>query len=108
MRYAFCMEYEIKQTDTFQRWLKKLKDRTAVLAIAARLDRAMFGNFGDSKAVGDGVREMRVFVGPGYRIYYTIRGRKIILMLCGGDKSSQTRDIHRAKGMAERIKEEDL
>ncbi len=102
------MEYEIKQTDTFQRWLKKLKDRTAVLAIAARLDRARFGNFGDSKAIGGGVREMRFFVGPGYRIYYTIRGRKIVLLLCGGDKSSQARDVHRAKAMMDMMKEEEL
>lgn len=97
------MNYEIKKTEAFDKWLKKLRDRKAVLAIAARLDRARLGNFGDVEPVGEGVIEMRIFIGPGYRLYYTIRGGKMILMLCGGTKSTQKRDIERAKKMAKTI-----
>jgi putative addiction module killer protein len=87
------MEYEIEKTEVFDMWLKQLRDRKAVLAITARLDRARLGNFGDVQAVGAGISEMRIFLGPGYRIYYTIRNTRIIFMLCGGDKSSQQKDI---------------
>ena len=97
------MEYEIEKTDEFDKWLKKLRDRKAVLAIAARLDRAKLGNFGDVEPVGEGVSEMRIFLGPGYRLYYTIRTSKIIFMLCGGDKSTQKKDIKKAKDMAKAI-----
>ena len=97
------MEYEIEKTETFNRWLKKLKDRKAVLAIVARLDRARLGNFGDCASVGEGVREMRIFLGPGYRLYHAVRGRKIIVMLCGGKKATQPRDIAKAKEMARQL-----
>jgi len=97
------MEYEIEKTEVFDRWLKRLKDRKAVLAIAARLDRARLGNFGDCASVGEGVREMRIFLGPGYRLYHAVRGRKIIVMLCGGSKASQPRDIAKAKEMARHL-----
>jgi putative addiction module killer protein len=93
------MRYEIEKTEIFDRWLLKLRDRKAVLAITQRLDRAIVGNFGDVAPVGEGVSEMRIFVGPGYRLYYTIRKNTIILMLCGGDKSTQGKDIKKAKKM---------
>lgn len=95
------MQYEIEKTEQFDAWLKNLRDRKAVLAIAKRLDRACLGNFGDIVPVGDGVSEMRLFIGPGYRLYYTMRGGKIIIMLAGGDKSSQASDIKNAKALAE-------
>lgn len=97
------MRYEIEKTELFDTWLKKLRDRKAVLAITQRLDRAVVGNFGDVAPVGEGVSEMRIFVGPGYRLYYTIRKRTIILMLCGGDKSTQEKDIKKAKRMVKSI-----
>jgi putative addiction module killer protein len=94
------MRYEIETTDVFDKWLKKLRDRQAVLAIAKRLGRAGLGNFGDIAQVGGGISEMRFFIGPGYRLYYVIRSDKIIVMLCGGDKSTQGKDIKKAKEMA--------
>ena len=97
------MEYEIEKTEIFDKWLKKLRDRKAVLSITARLDRAKLGNFGDVEPVGDGVNEMRIFLGPGYRLYFTVRDVKIIFMLCGGDKSSQKKDIKKAKEIAKTI-----
>jgi putative addiction module killer protein len=80
--------------------LRKLKDRQAAVAIIKRLGRAKLGNFGDVEPVGEGVSEMRIFNGPGYRLYYTIRQNAIIFMLCGGDKSSQKKDIKKAKDLA--------
>ncbi len=97
------MRYEIEKTEIFDRWLLKLRDRKAVLAITQRLDRAIVGNFGDVAPVGEGVSEMRIFVGPGYRLYYTILKNTIILMLCGGDKSTQGKDIKKAKKMAKGV-----
>lgn len=97
------MKYEIEKTEVFDKWLKKLRDRKAVLAIAKRLDRTITGNFGDVAPVGEGISEMRIFVGPGYRLYYTIRKHTIILMLCGGDKSTQEKDIQKAKKIAKAV-----
>lgn len=97
------MRYEIEKTEVFDKWLKKLRDRKAVLAIAKRLDRAITGNFGDVAPVGEGISEMRIFVGPGYCLYYTIRKHTIILMLCGGDKSTQEKDIQKAKKIANAV-----
>jgi len=97
------MRYEIEKTAEFDRWLKKLKDRQAVLAISIRLSRIVLGNFGDTKSVGDDVHELRLFVGPGYRIYYTIRGGAVVLLLVGGDKSSQERDVRKAKEIAKAL-----
>lgn len=91
------MKYELELTDNFEEWLKNLKDRGAVLAITKRLTRLAIGNFGDSKSVGGGVYELRFFIGPGYRVYYGIERERIILLLNGGDKSSQVRDIKKAK-----------
>ena len=103
MGYIAGMEYEIEKTEVFDKWLKKLRDRKAVLVIAARLDRAKLGNFGNVDPVGEGVTEMRIHLGPGYRLYYTIKEAKIIFMLCGGDKSTQKKDIKQAKEMAKTI-----
>ena len=97
------MEYEIRKTDVFDKWLRKLRDRRAVLAISNRIDRVKLGNFGDIKPVGEGVSEMRIFVGKGYRIYFVTREQKIIVLLCGGDKSTQEKDIQKAKELAETL-----
>jgi len=93
------MEYEVAKTNTFDKWFSKLKDRKAVLAISRRIDRAKLGNFGDSEPVGEGVSEMRIFVGKGYRIYYIIQNQRLIILLCGGDKSTQQNDIQKAKDL---------
>jgi putative addiction module killer protein len=100
------MLYEIETTAAFDGWLKKLRDRKAAFAVFSRLDRAKLGNFGDAKPVGDGICEMRIFVGPGYRLYYVIREGRIILLLCGGDKSTQERDIAKAKDMLKQLRED--
>ena len=97
------MTYLIQQTDTFSHWLRALRDTKAKVAIVRRLGRAHAGNLGDLKPVGDNVSEMRVDVGPGYRLYFTRRGEMLILLLCGGDKSSQSRDITLAKKLAGEI-----
>jgi putative addiction module killer protein len=96
---------EIRQTERFARWHQRLKDRTARLAIAKRIDRLAAEHFGDVRSVGDGVRELRLHLGPGYRVYFIERGGQIIILLCGGDKRSQDRDIETAKEMARELKE---
>lgn len=95
--------YSIKQTPTFVDWLSALRDPRAKARIAARLRMAGEGHLGDVKSVGDGVSEMRVDVGPGYRLYYTRRGQELIVLLIGGDKSTQDRDIKRARKMAQEL-----
>jgi len=97
------MRYEIEKTAEFDQWLKRLKDRQAVLAISMRLTRVALGNFGDTKHVGNGVHELRLFVGPGYRLYYTFKGGSVVLLLIGGDKSDQERDIRKAKELAKTL-----
>ena len=88
--------FEIIQSETFQGWLSGLKDRQAVARIHARLDRAAGGNLGDVKPVRDGVAEMRVDHGPGYRLYFIRHGPLVIVLLAGGDKRTQDADIDRA------------
>ncbi|WP_028317282.1 type II toxin-antitoxin system RelE/ParE family toxin [Desulfobulbus elongatus] len=90
------MEYEIEKTQIFDEWLQNLRDRQAVLAIANRLTRVAAGNFGDHRSLEKGVSELRFFIGPGYRIYYAIRQARIVLLLGGGDKTSQKADLRRA------------
>jgi putative addiction module killer protein len=97
--------FEIIQSNTFSRWLNHLKDYQAKMRIHARLDRVRMGNFGDAQAVGEGLSELRIHCGAGYRLYYMQHGTKIVVMLCGGDKSSQSRDIEQAKIMAKTWKE---
>jgi putative addiction module killer protein len=96
---------EVRQTAEFKRWLLRLNDQNAYARIVARIRRMEVGNPGDAKSVGAGVMEMRVDYGPGYRIYYTRRGRTIVIILCAGDKRSQTQDIKRAVQLAEGIVE---
>lgn len=89
---------DLVQTEEFMKWLKRLKDIDARARINVRLKRiALTGNLGDTKPVGDGVYELRIDYGPGYRVYYSRRGREILLLLIGGDKSSQQKDIEKAK-----------
>jgi putative addiction module killer protein len=92
--------FELRQTLEFSAWLKGLRDRAALQRIAARLSRMQLGNLGDVQPVGEGVSEARIHHGPGYRLYFVLRGDALIVLLCGGDKSTQTRDIARAKTLA--------
>ena len=92
---------ELKQTETFRKWRSRLRDERAKALIASRLDRLAQGHPGDVEAVGDGVSELRIHHGPGYRIYFQKRGSLIIVLLCGGDKSTQAKDIKAAKRLAE-------
>ncbi|HXQ16655.1 MAG TPA: type II toxin-antitoxin system RelE/ParE family toxin [Caulobacteraceae bacterium] len=91
---------EVRQTSDFAEWLATLRDIRARARIADRLLRAALGNLGDSVSVGEGVIELRIHFGPGYRLYAVRRGEALIVLLCGGDKSSQERDIKRAKALA--------
>ena len=92
--------YAILRSATFDRWLRRLRDRQAVDRILARLLAAEDGHLGDVRSVGGGVSEMRIQYGPGYRVYFITRRGELIVLLCGGDKDSQRRDIERAKRMA--------
>ena len=94
---------EIVYTEPFERWLRKLRDQRARIAIATRVRRIEDGNFGDHKALGGGVSELRIDVGKGYRVYYTIRNNTVVIMMCGGDKSSQQQDVRRARHMASEL-----
>ena len=94
---------EVRQTERFRNWLTGLRDERARARILKRLDRAQAGNLGDIAPVGDGVSEMRIFYGPGYRVYFVQRGKALIALLCGGDKSSQAADIEEAKELAKEI-----
>lgn len=91
---------ELKQTETFRKWRTRLKDDRARAAIASRLSRLAFGHTGDVEPVGKGVSELRIHYGPGYRVYFQRRGDTIIVLLCGGDKDTQTRDIKNALRLA--------
>jgi putative addiction module killer protein len=95
--------FEIRQTKGFSDWLMSLRDGHARARILKRLDRAGKGNLGDVAPVGNGVSEMRIFHGPGYRIYFVHRGKSSIVLLCGGDKSAQAADIERAKTLAKGV-----
>ncbi|MDR1228604.1 MAG: type II toxin-antitoxin system RelE/ParE family toxin [Azoarcus sp.] len=88
--------FEIIKSDEFMTWVAGLRDRMAATRIAARLDNAANGNLGDWKALRGGISEIRINVGKGYRLYFTRRGNTVIVLLCGGDKSTQKRDIERA------------
>ena len=93
------------RTEAFDVWLRRLGDARARARIAQRIESAQAGNFGDCEPVGEGVSEMRVHVGAGYRVYFTRIGATVYLLLAGGDKSTQRRDIRRAIEMARRLKE---
>lgn len=97
---------ELKQTGSFRKWRLRLKDERIRALIASRLDRLAFVNAGDVKPVGVGISELRIDYGPGYRIYFQQRGNTIIILLCGGDKSTQEKDIKTAKRLAAEWSEE--
>jgi putative addiction module killer protein len=90
----------VRQTEVFASWLRNLRDRRAVARILVRIDRLSLGNAGDARPVGEGVSEMRIDYGPGYRVYFVRRGNALVVLLAGGDKSSQDRDIRTARDLA--------
>jgi putative addiction module killer protein len=97
------MTIELRRTEEFDRWLRRLRDANAVARIVGRIRRMEQGNAGDVKSVGQGLMEMRIDHGPGYRVYYVHQGAAVVILLCGGDKHTQARDIRRARELTERL-----
>lgn len=95
--------FEVRQTETFSKWILKLRDVRARARIQARIDRLELGNVGDVKPVGEGLSEMRIHYGPGYRVYFIQKGSELIILLAGGDKRSQSRDIQTALNLAKEL-----
>jgi len=93
----------ILTTEAFDHWFSALRDKRAVMRIQARIDRAEDGNFGDCEPVGEGVSEMRIHYGPGYRVYFAQRDLEIVVLLAGGDKSTQAKDIRAALDLARQL-----
>jgi putative addiction module killer protein len=99
----------IRKTSVYKKWFKALRDSRARYQILARIERLSEGNAGDSSPIGEGLSEMRIHCGPGYRVYYKDTGKEIVILLCGGDKSTQQADIARAKQIAALpLEEEDI
>jgi putative addiction module killer protein len=98
--------YQLQSTDAFDAWLRALQDRKGRARILARLESVQLGNLGDVKGVGAGVREMRIHFGPGYRVYFAQKGKVVLLLLCGGDKSTQTRDFAKAQRLLKELDQE--
>jgi putative addiction module killer protein len=98
--------YKVIRLEEFAEWLNNLKDKTTRIRLSRRLEKAQKGNLGDVKPVGNGVYEMREFFGSGWRMYYVISGKTLIIMLGGGDKSSQSKDIKNAIELAQRLEGE--
>jgi putative addiction module killer protein len=96
---------EVRQTNSYAEWFENLRDRSAKTRIDIRIRRLSIGNPGDSKPVGEGVSELRVDHGPGYRIYFIQKGNLYVVLLAGGDKSSQDKDIRNAKSLARELEE---
>ena len=96
--------FSVLTTETFDTWLSALRDARGKARILARIRSAELGNLGDAKSIGDGVSEMRIHHGPGYRIYFTMMDRTLIVLLVGGDKSSQRRDINKAVALAKEVR----
>ena len=94
---------EVRQTETYAKWFKGLRDQNAKARIDIRIRRVSLGNFGDVKSVGEGVRELRVDYGPGYRVYFVQRQEVLVILLCGGDKRTQDKDIRAAKTLAKTV-----
>jgi putative addiction module killer protein len=94
---------ELRETYDYARWLARLRDHEARARIVARIRRLLLGNPGDVKPVGEGISEMRIDYGPGYRVYFTRRGHSLIILLAGGDKGTQAKDIARAKELAQNL-----
>ena len=97
----------IKKTEAYASWEEALRDRRALLHVQARVRQMSLGNFGDAKSVGGGVMESRIHYGPGYRLYYTRRGEEVVILLVGGDKSTQRKDIETARRIAQGLREGD-
>jgi putative addiction module killer protein len=97
---------EIRQTQVFADWLDRLKDRRAKQIIAQRIVRLRNGHIGDAQPVGESISELRIHHGPGYRIYFVQHGTVLIILLCGGDKGSQQKDIQKAKGLAANLEKQ--
>ena len=97
--YPHAIEYYVTEggDKPFKKWLERLRDVRARAKVRVRLDRARLGNLGDHRPVGDGVTEMRIDYGPGYRVYFVMEGKRLILLLLGGEKGTQERDIAKAK-----------
>lgn len=95
----------VYETEFFSNWVSKLRDQRAKAKIASRIDRLANGNPGDVRPIGEGLSEMRVDHGPGYRVYYIGRGKDLVILLCGGDKSTQARDIEQAKEIAANLED---
>ena len=94
------MVIEVRQADVYAQWFRRLRDRRARARINARIRRLSLGNVGDVRPVGEGVSELRIDYGPGYRVYFVQQGQSLVLLLAGGDKSTQERDITRARNLA--------
>jgi putative addiction module killer protein len=100
--YRIASTFKVETTREFEAWLAALKDRVGKACIVARITRLRYGHFGNSHSVGGKIAELVIDVGPGYRVYFTRTGKTIVLLLCGGDKSTQTSDIKRAHSIANR------
>jgi putative addiction module killer protein len=96
---------DVRETPDFTKWLAALNDQRARLQIVRRISRVAAGNFGDAKSVGGAVSELRIDHGPGYRVYFIRRGKAIIILLCGGDKRTQSKDIRKAQEIAETLED---
>lgn len=101
--YTIPLVKTIHTTETFDDWFTSLRDKQAEKRIQARIRRAELGNFGDCEPVGEGVSEMRIHYGPGYRVYFAQRGMEIVILLVGGDKSTQSKDIKTALELARQL-----
>jgi len=97
---------EIRETDVYHEWFGTIKDKRAKARIDVRIRRVSLGNFGDVKPVGKGVSELRIDYGPGYRVYFTQHGNTLVILLCGGEKSTQSKDIQQAHELAQALAEE--
>jgi putative addiction module killer protein len=95
--------FEVRKTEEFARWLDGLRDIRARARVLVRIERIVAGNFGDSKPVGQGISELRIDYGPGYRVYFTKRGQQLVILLVGGDKSGQAADIKTAIRLAKNL-----
>jgi putative addiction module killer protein len=95
--------FELKQTETFRKWRTRLRDERARALIASRLDRLAYGHTGDAAPIGEGISELRIHYGPGYRIYFQKRGKTVIVLLCGGNKSTQAKDVKAAKRLMDEL-----
>ena len=98
-----CMDYEVYTTNIFDKWLAEVKDTKHRARIINRFDRIQKSNFGDYKNLGGNLFELRFFFGPGFRAYYTIKNERVVFLLCGGDKSTQSKDIKKARTIMEEL-----